>query len=263
MTPRRDPCTDRRLCSTCPVTPAEVVTAFIDGIERGDDAAFALVAEDFVQHAAGPQGRQGFRQTLQVLHHDLDGPHADVHRTIAQNDTVAVQLTLHGRHAASTMPLLQGHRPTGKAVSWDFIHIFRVADGLIAEHWACRDDLGLLGQVGGAKVTGHEPCFAVRDVAGSVEHYASLGFSTSLHDATYAFARRGDLTIHLAEAQDNRVGGSTLYLHVDDADALAAEWRAAGVSVDGPEDFDYGKREGTHRDPDGNLLRFGSPLREN
>lgn len=24
---------------------------------------------------------------------------------------------------------------------------------------------------------------------------------------------------------------------------------------------DYGKREGAHRDPDGNLLRFGSPLR--
>ena len=28
------------------------------------------------------------------------------------------------------------------------IHIFRVSDGRIAEPWACRDDLGQLGQLG-------------------------------------------------------------------------------------------------------------------
>jgi hypothetical protein len=33
------------------------------------------------------------------------------------------------------------------------------------------------------------------------------------------------------------------------------------VDVVGPDDYDYGKREGSHVDPDGNLLRFGSPLR--
>ncbi|MDQ1650130.1 MAG: hypothetical protein QOG60_2187, partial [Frankiaceae bacterium] len=58
-------------------------------------------------------------------------------------------LTLRGRHVGSTMPLLDGVAPTGGAVTWDFIHIWRVADGLIAEHWACRDDVGLLTQVGG------------------------------------------------------------------------------------------------------------------
>lgn len=52
-----------------------------------------------------------------------------------------------------------------------------------------------------------------------------------------------------------------LYLHVDDADQLAAEWRKAGVTVSGPEDYDYGQHEGCHVDPDGNRLRFGSPLR--
>jgi hypothetical protein len=31
--------------------------------------------------------------------------------------------------------------------------------------------------------------------------------------------------------------------------------------VVGPEDFDYGKREGFHTDLDGNRIRFGSPLR--
>jgi hypothetical protein len=33
------------------------------------------------------------------------------------------------------------------------------------------------------------------------------------------------------------------------------------MNLIGPDDYDYGKREGSHRDPDGNLLRFGSPLR--
>lgn len=35
----------------------------------------------------------------------------------------------------------------------------------------------------------------------------------------------------------------------------------AGVEFVEPQDFEYGKREGSHEDPDGNLIRFGSPLR--
>jgi predicted SnoaL-like aldol condensation-catalyzing enzyme len=32
-------------------------------------------------------------------------------------------------------------------VTWTFIHIWRVVDGKIVEHWACRDDLGVLEQL--------------------------------------------------------------------------------------------------------------------
>ncbi len=49
-------------------------------------------------------------------------------------------------------------------------------------------------------------------------------------------------------------------MYVDDTDQLAEEWRGAGVEFTGPTDFEYGKREGSHTDPDGNLIRFGSPL---
>jgi uncharacterized glyoxalase superfamily protein PhnB len=115
---------------------------------------------------------------------------------------------------------------------------------------------------GGAGIAGYEPAFSVADVGQAVDHYQRLGFRTSYHDESYAFAHRGDLTIHLAHADDPAAaGGSVLYIHVDDADQLAAEWRTAGVAVTGPEDYDYGKREGWHTDPDGNKLRFGSPLR--
>src|SRR5207249_8598564 len=53
---------------------------------------------------------------------------------------------------------------------------------------------------------------------------------------------------------------SVLYIHVDDADRLAADWRRSGMTVDGPRNEDYGKREGRHVDPDRNLIRFGSPI---
>ena len=131
------------------MTPSEIVLAFHEGAQRREESAFDLVADDLVQHAAGPQGREGLRQTLATLEHDLDSPTTVVHRVVAQGDLVVVQLTMQGRHVASTMPLLTGLPPTGREVAWDFIHIWRVADGLIAEHWACRDDVGLLAQVGG------------------------------------------------------------------------------------------------------------------
>jgi catechol 2,3-dioxygenase-like lactoylglutathione lyase family enzyme len=108
-----------------------------------------------------------------------------------------------------------------------------------------------------------EPIFVVSDVARAAAHYERLGFSTSYHDDGYAFAHRNQLTIHLAGpgTESERTGRGSIYMHVDDADALAAEWRAAGLEFVEPQDFDYGKREGSHRDPDGNLIRFGSPLR--
>jgi catechol 2,3-dioxygenase-like lactoylglutathione lyase family enzyme len=115
---------------------------------------------------------------------------------------------------------------------------------------------------GGAAVTGIEPVFLVADVARAVDHYQRLGFKTSYHDESYAFADRDALTIHLARADGPAAAGrSVLYIHVDDADQLAAEWRKAGLTVSGPQDYDYGKHEGFHVDPDGNKLRFGSPVR--
>src|SRR5438045_2597716 len=111
------------------------------------------------------------------------------------------------------------------------------------------------------RVVGHEPCFEVAEVERAVSHYQLLGFTISYHDENYAFAHRDNLTIHLAHSEEPTTGPGALYLHVDDADRLAEDWRAAGMNLIGPNDYDYGKREGSHRDPDGNLLRFGSPLR--
>ena len=111
--------------------------------------------------------------------------------------------------------------------------------------------------------TGFEPIFIVADVARSVAWFERAGFEVSFHDDTYAFAHRDrDLTIHLAQGGgDDLPGHGALYIHCQDADRVAEEWRQAKIQVDGPRDEDYGKREGSITDPDGNVIRFGSPIR--
>jgi len=113
---------------------------------------------------------------------------------------------------------------------------------------------------GAVAIVAVEPIFNVTDVNRASDHYRRLGFTSLQHGEAYAVFQRDDLIIALVGGDDQRrkIAGA-FYLHVDDADQLADEWRGAGVAVVGPVDYDYGKREGSHTDPDGNLIRFGSP----
>ena len=101
-----------------------------------------------MNHAAGAQGREGLREILDVIRHDLGDGEVEQHHLISEGELVAQHVTVRGVHQASTMPLLEGTNPTGVEVSWTFIHIWRVVEDQIVEHWACRDDLGLLHQIG-------------------------------------------------------------------------------------------------------------------
>ena len=101
---------------------------------------------------------------------------------------------------------------------------------------------------GQVRVVGYEPIFRVADVERAVNHYKRLGFGTEYHDATYAFARLGQITLHLAHDDGQPHQIAALYIHVDDADQLAENWRKAGMEVTGPANEDYGKREGKHVD---------------
>jgi predicted ester cyclase len=106
-----------------------------------------VVAADMVNHAAGPQGRAGIRLILQTIEHDLGPVSFDQHHLIADDDLVVQHVTVHGTHRASTMPLLAGVSVSGRPATWTFIHIWKVVEGMIVEHWACRDDMGLLEQL--------------------------------------------------------------------------------------------------------------------
>ena len=105
------------------------------------------------------------------------------------------------------------------------------------------------------------PIFPVTDLGRALEHYAAFGCHVSTHDEGYGFAAMAGVELHLTVVADHDPlrTASAAYLHVPDADALAARW-ATVKRTGAPVDTDYGLREGWHIDPDGNLLRFGSPL---
>jgi lactoylglutathione lyase len=127
----------------------EVVEELFRRLAQGDTSAIDdLIAEDMVNHAAGPQGREGWKQIRAIIRRDLGDATIEHHHFVGDGDIVAHHMTMRGRHEASTMPLLDGVPVSGEPVAWTYIHLWRVADGEIVEHWACRDDVGLLRQVG-------------------------------------------------------------------------------------------------------------------
>jgi DNA-binding MarR family transcriptional regulator/catechol 2,3-dioxygenase-like lactoylglutathione lyase family enzyme len=108
------------------------------------------------------------------------------------------------------------------------------------------------------------PIFPVSDLLAALAHYETLGFEVRSYEggADYGFAERDDVSLHLTTSANIYPPGtrSAAYLTVEDADLLARQWSepdVAGVTTP-PEDMPWGMHEGTHRDPDGNLIRFGS-----
>jgi DNA-binding MarR family transcriptional regulator len=109
-----------------------------------------------------------------------------------------------------------------------------------------------------------EPIFPVRDLGAALAHYRDLGFDSFAYEegADYGFANRDGKGIHLQVKSDHPDCQGTTYLYVRDADALYEEWSRPGIKgrTLPVGTMDYAMREGTHIDPDGNVIRFGSDL---
>jgi hypothetical protein len=122
----------------------------------------------------------------------------------------------------------------------------------------------------GVTFTRVAPIFPVRSVSAALAHYRALGFTADAYgeqaegDPIYGFLSWGPVELHLARTPDldPRTTTAACYLYVDDADALHEAWIASGAGgrFVAPTDTPYGLRELAHVDPDGNLLRAGSPL---
>jgi hypothetical protein len=109
------------------------------------------------------------------------------------------------------------------------------------------------------------PILHTADLERMRSHYELLGFDVRVHQGGYATATRDGINLHfhLLPEHDPAQHGGAVYIAVDDADALHAEWVGAGVGeVDDLWDPGFGVWESAHRDPDGNLVRFGSPVKE-
>jgi DNA-binding MarR family transcriptional regulator/catechol 2,3-dioxygenase-like lactoylglutathione lyase family enzyme len=108
------------------------------------------------------------------------------------------------------------------------------------------------------------PIFPVSDLQAALAHYRTLGFKTFAYEegADYGFANRDGVGLHL-QVHGGRQPASA-YLNVRDAAALYEEWSRPGIAghTHPAEPTPWGMLEGSHSDPDGNLIRFGSPIEE-
>ena len=115
------------------------------------DVAADLIHPNFVNHEAppsNPQGPEGLKETITWLR-GLWGPmRYEIHDEICESDKVAARVTMHGHHLGEFL----GKPPSGKEFATKQIHIWRIEDGKVIEHWSVRDDLGQalqLGLIGG------------------------------------------------------------------------------------------------------------------
>jgi predicted ester cyclase len=118
-----------------------------------------IVANDFVEHdpqPGVPPTREGLKQTLQALKTAFPDLRYTIEDSLESGDKIVHRLTGTGTMKADYM----GMPATGKRATWTEIHIGRVANGRLAEHWGLVDQLGLLVQLGIVSAPGRVPVTA-------------------------------------------------------------------------------------------------------
>jgi predicted ester cyclase len=114
--------------------------------EHNVDGVAHLFDKNFIHHfrAPLPAGFEGLRQVGIMM----NGAFPDVVVTerdlIACGDKVVERSSAAATHKGSMM----GEKSTNKRVAWSEIHIYRVENGKISEHWAEIAMMELLQQIG-------------------------------------------------------------------------------------------------------------------
>jgi predicted ester cyclase len=129
--------------------PKEVVVEFYEAWTSGAIDFEALVDADIVNHQPDVEparGRDRFQAAVAGVMAAVPDSRWDVSDLLAEGDRVAVRVTWSGTYQG-------GHFrgfdiPDPKPFSVEHIHIYRVSQGKLAEHWVVRDDLAMLGQLG-------------------------------------------------------------------------------------------------------------------
>jgi predicted ester cyclase len=126
-----------------------VVRRYIEEVWNGHDldAIDEVVAENYLNHATVPEHQRGaaeVRHVIEWLPSVFPDHRFDIEDAAADGDTVAVRGKCSGTHEGALWDI----SPTGERFAVQQSHWFRVSDGKVAEHWAVRDDLGMLKQLG-------------------------------------------------------------------------------------------------------------------
>ena len=125
-----DPVTAREIERNKAVVRRFVAEIFVAG---SADAVDELVAEDFVPHSwpSTGDGRGDLKRAIERVGEGLADPEFSVEDLIAEGDRVAARLTTSATHVGEFM----GMPATNKRYTIEEIHIFRLRDGQVVEHW--------------------------------------------------------------------------------------------------------------------------------
>lgn len=126
----------------------DIVLQFYQAFDdRQIEQAVELLAPDFVARLAGmpdPLDKQQFRQFGLSFYTAFSQGKHNFDQVIVADDRIVTC----GRYIAIHSGKFQGLPPTGQTISLSIMHIDRVKDGKIVEHWGQGDALGLMQQLG-------------------------------------------------------------------------------------------------------------------
>ena len=127
---------------------AVILRAEAEVWNKGDLAAVdGIYAPDFVCHFVDGiewRGQSGIKAAVASHRKSFPDWHERVEDIVAEGDRVAIRI-----HSTGTqLGAFNGIPATGRKVSIEEIHIFRIEHGKIAEQWGMPDVHGLLEQLG-------------------------------------------------------------------------------------------------------------------
>lgn len=127
---------------------AVILRAEAEVWNKGDLAAVdGIYAPDFVCHFVDGiewRGQDGIKAAVASHRKSFPDWHERVKDMVAESDRVAIRIHSTGTQRGA----FNGIPPTGKKISIDEIHIFRLEHGKIVEQWGMPDVHGLLEQLG-------------------------------------------------------------------------------------------------------------------
>jgi predicted ester cyclase len=132
---------------------AAILTRFAGTLSAHDMAGFAaLFAENYVNHQVSaaapppPPGRSEKQGTVGFFAARLAGM-PDLHVAIEASVTAPGMAAASFVYTGTQTGTLMGVAPTGRKLRFTSCDIFRIENGLLAEHWGMGDIAGVLAQI--------------------------------------------------------------------------------------------------------------------